>query len=109
MSKSWYDEIKDYYFTKGQSKWGVIDHFTQLVWKVSKEVGFGIEMDNVNVYTVANYYPSGIFNNLYLENVGNLVPKKEKSYKELFQCKSAREKEFELVNYLRKIHHVSPL
>ena len=109
MSKSWYDEIKDYDFTTGQSKGGVIGHFTQLVWKVSKEVGFGIAMDNENVYTVANYYPGGNFNNLYLENVGNLVPKKEKSCKELFQCESARQKEFELVNYLRKIHHVSPL
>ena len=65
MSKSWYDEIKDYDFIKGQSKGGVIDHFTLLIWKVSKEDGFGIEMDNVNVNTVANYYPSGIFNNLY--------------------------------------------
>ena len=66
-------------------------------------------MDNVNVYTVANYYPGGNFNNLYLENVGNLVPKKEKSYKELFHCEYARQKEFELVNYLWKIHLVSPL
>ena len=38
-----------------------------------------------------------------------VIYKKEKSYKELFQCEYARQKEFELVNYLRKIHHVSPL
>ena len=109
MSKAWYSEIENYDFKTGQSTGGVIGHFTQLVWNYTKEVGFGIAMKNGIIFTVANYYPGGNFNNLYLENVGNLIPRKDKTCKELFQCESARKNEFELVNKIRKIHNVSPL
>ena len=40
MSDSRYSEIKDYNFDTGE-KTGVVCDFTQLVWKDSKEVGFG--------------------------------------------------------------------
>ncbi len=73
MSKSWYDEIKDYNFDTGKSKnGGVVGHFTQLVWKATKEVGFGIGFNGNSIYAVANYYPGGNFNNAELENVGKL-------------------------------------
>ena len=73
MSRSWYDEIKDYDFNTGKSKnGGVVGHFTQLVWKDTQEVGFGIAFNGNKLYTVANYYPGGNFNNAELQNVGKL-------------------------------------
>ena len=57
-TKSWYNEIKDYDYS------GVFStdtaHFTQLVWKSTKEVGFGKTIDqNGKSYVVANYFPCG--------------------------------------------------
>ena len=73
MSKSWYDEIKDYDFNTGKTKnGGVVGHFTQLVWKDTKEVGFGIGFNGDTLIAVANYYPGGNFNELELQNVGKL-------------------------------------
>ena len=54
---SWYSEIKDHNFRKDfQSKTG---HFTQLVWKTSEQVGFGIASRGERYFVVANYYPAG--------------------------------------------------
>ena len=40
---SLYDEIKDYDFSKGDSKnGGVVGHFTQLVWKGTSQLGMGV-------------------------------------------------------------------
>ena len=73
MSKSWYDEIKDYDFNTGKSKNGrAVGHFTQLIWKNTKEVGFGIGFNGNILITVANYYPGGNFNHEELKNVGKL-------------------------------------
>ncbi len=48
----------------------LIGHFTQVVWKDSKEFGLGVAMSNDGaVYVCANYYPPGNFNNAYSENV----------------------------------------
>ena len=75
MTRSWYDEIKDYDFNTGKSKnGGVVGHFTQVVWKDTKEVGFGIGFNGGNLVGVGNYYPGGNFNNAELQNVGKLVP-----------------------------------
>lgn len=47
-----------------------IGHFTQVVWKNSKELGVGRATDGKgNWYAVANYLPPGNFNNMYAENV----------------------------------------
>ena len=53
MSKSWYDEIKDYNFDTGKST-GVTGHFTQIIWKDTKEVGFGVAFKGNKVMSVAN-------------------------------------------------------
>ena len=68
---SWYDEIKDYDFSKGKSKnKGVVGHFTQLVWKDSTQLGIGVARSSKNsVYIVANYHPGGNFNSNELNNV----------------------------------------
>lgn len=57
-TKSWYDEIKDYDYSGFFSS--DTGHFTQVVWKATKEVGFGKTIDkNGKSYVVANYFPCG--------------------------------------------------
>jgi glioma pathogenesis-related protein 2 len=57
---SWYSEIKNYNFQNPRKRSGVVGHFTQLVWKGSKEVGIGCGVSsNGSYYVVANYYPAG--------------------------------------------------
>jgi len=69
-SESWYDEIKDYDFNKGgSSNGGVVGHFTQVVWKNTKEVGFGLAFNKNQCYVVGNYYPGGNFNRQEKNNV----------------------------------------
>ena len=68
ISKNWYDEINNYNFNGDwQSGCG---HFTQMVWKDSKEVGFGKWKDkNGQCYVVANYYPAGNYVGFFKYNV----------------------------------------
>jgi len=68
---SWYEEIFDYDFKKGDTKNGkVVGHFTQLVWKGSTQLGMGVARNNNNnVYVVANYHFGGNYNNQNLTNV----------------------------------------
>ena len=54
---SWYDEIKTHNFRKDFQH--ASGHFSQLVWKGSQEVGFGVANKGTNYYVVANYYPAG--------------------------------------------------
>lgn len=66
-STSWYDEIKKYNFKKdAQPGTG---HFTQLVWKSTTDVGFGVVPMAGNYYVVANYYPCGNMIGKFHENV----------------------------------------
>ena len=69
----WYDEIKDWDFEKSATKGGVTGHFTQVVWKNSKQVNCGYatyKKESWNWYLVTcQYYPPGNFNNDYANNV----------------------------------------
>ncbi|CAF3764503.1 unnamed protein product [Rotaria sp. Silwood1] len=59
-TKSWYSEISSYNFgSPGFSS--STGHFTQVIWKGSKQLGIGIAFtsDNRTAYVVANYYPPG--------------------------------------------------
>ena len=58
VSSNWYNEIKKYNFN---GDWqGGCGHFTQMVWKDTKEVGFGKCKDKSGtIYVVGNYYPAG--------------------------------------------------
>ena len=59
---NWYNEIKNYNFDDPGFKEG-IGHFTQLVWKSTSEVGFGIEICTDGFYyVVANFFPPGNIN-----------------------------------------------
>ncbi|XP_060743217.1 Golgi-associated plant pathogenesis-related protein 1 [Tachysurus vachellii] len=59
---NWYSEIKDYNFSNPgfASNTG---HFTQVVWKSSKEVGVGLATDGKTVFVVGQYEPAGNISN----------------------------------------------
>jgi uncharacterized protein YkwD len=69
----WYDEIKDYNFNNPSYQPGC-GHFTQVVWKNSKEFGIGLACANRACYMTANYYPGGNYgyDQDYARNVQNL-------------------------------------
>ncbi len=47
--KQWYDEIKDYDYSKpGDKTNGIIGHFTQVVWKNTHKLGCAIVHSNTN-------------------------------------------------------------
>lgn len=69
MTKAWYDEINKYIFNSKKFISGT-GHFTQIVWKNTKEVGFGIAKSNDgSFFCVANYFPCGNFLGEFDENV----------------------------------------
>ena len=58
-SQSWYDEVKQYNFNNPGFSGGT-GHFTQLVWKGSKQIGCGVACSiNNKCYVTCNYYPPG--------------------------------------------------
>jgi hypothetical protein len=65
--------VKDYNFETGLGLGGVTGHFTQIVWKGTSEVGFGISLAKSNrwfkMYCVANYYLPGNIRGQYTSNV----------------------------------------
>ena len=68
---SWYDESKDYNYSKGWSKNGrMIGHFTQLVWKGTTKLGIGVaKSSGGSFYVVANYHIGGNFEGNFTKNV----------------------------------------
>ena len=68
MVKDWYDEIHNYNF-KEEYQIGK-GHFSQMIWKDSKEVGFGFAVaEDGSYFGVANYYPAGNIMGLFVKNV----------------------------------------
>ncbi|XP_030374310.1 Golgi-associated plant pathogenesis-related protein 1-like [Scaptodrosophila lebanonensis] len=67
--KMWYDEIKDYDFRN--PKFSLLSgHFTQVVWKSSKELGVGKAKSSQGAtYVVARYTPAGNVDGKFKENV----------------------------------------
>uniref|UniRef100_A0A336LPQ9 CSON000338 protein n=1 Tax=Culicoides sonorensis TaxID=179676 RepID=A0A336LPQ9_CULSO len=66
---SWYSEIKDYNFNAGKFSSGT-GHFTQVVWKGSRELGVGIAKNSKGqIFVVANYDPAGNYQGQFKENV----------------------------------------
>ncbi|XP_050320143.1 mucin-4-like [Bactrocera neohumeralis] len=56
--KNWYDEIRNYDFSKATYKPGT-GHFTQIVWRDSRQLGVGIATRADSTYVVCNYNPPG--------------------------------------------------
>ena len=64
---TWYNESKNFDFNKDFQKG--TEHFTQIIWKDTKEVGFGTSNKGNKWFIVANYYPPGNFLGQYSVNV----------------------------------------
>jgi uncharacterized protein YkwD len=60
-STSWYDEKKDYrYRTIDPNDWHETGHYTQMIWKDTREMGVGVAIcPDGAIIVVANYYPAG--------------------------------------------------
>ena len=66
---SWYSEVKDFDFTKSGYQSGT-GHFTQVVWKGSKELGIGkAKSADGQVFVVGRYRPAGNMMKAFKENV----------------------------------------
>ena len=68
MCDSWYNE-KNNYDQKSDKYQKNSNHFTQMIWKGTKEIGFGYKMIKGTSYAVVNYYPPG---NTFLEYKDNV-------------------------------------
>ncbi|KAF6034203.1 glipr2 [Bugula neritina] len=66
--EQWYSEIKDYDF-KGHTSGLKTGHFSQVVWKDSKEMGVGMATKGGKCIVVANYTPAGNYIGMYQDNV----------------------------------------
>ncbi len=69
ICKKWYSEVDNYNFANHTQN-GTCKNFIQMVWKETKQVGFGFAYSKSgNTFVVVNYYPAGN-NQFYLgENV----------------------------------------
>lgn len=66
---SWYSEVKDYDFSK-QGYQTNTGHFTQVVWKGSKQLGIGkAKSADGKVFVVGRYRPAGNMMRAFKENV----------------------------------------
>ncbi|KAG5897860.1 hypothetical protein JTB14_024894 [Gonioctena quinquepunctata] len=73
--KEWYDEIKQYTFGKEKINQSTL-HFSQVVWRKSKEMGIGVAKNQKGqTFIVADYEPKGNYIGQFVEN----VPKPSKS------------------------------
>jgi len=67
--ESWYEEIHSYDFANPGFKSGT-GHFTQVVWKNSKQIGCGVACgSNDYCYVTCNYYPGGNYLGQFEANV----------------------------------------
>ena len=68
MCTNWYNEIKNY-DKNNASYQRQTSHFTQMIWKNTKEIGFGLKRKDGIYYGVVLYYPAGNILGEYEENV----------------------------------------
>lgn len=67
--KEWYDESKQYTYGVEKVNQGAL-HFTQIVWKTTKELGVGIAKNKKGqTFIVCNYDPRGNYIGQFVENV----------------------------------------
>ena len=71
MTDDWYNEISNYNFNKNEYQKGT-GHFTQIIWKGTKNVGFGYSINMEGAFVaVANYFPAGNLIYDFRNNVEN--------------------------------------
>ena len=68
MCNDWYNEKNNYDKQLNQYQKKTC-HFTQMIWKETKEIGFGMYKKNGVYYAVVFYYPPGNTLGEYQENV----------------------------------------
>lgn len=69
----WYNEIEKYDYSNPRFVSGT-GHFTQVVWKNSKQVGFGFaQAKDGSFYAVGNYFPAGNYQGQFKEMVPPLI------------------------------------
>lgn len=73
MVADWYSEESNFNYNTGESKGGVITHFTQVVWKKTTEVGMATATSADTWFTVARYKPRG--NMGFADDFKNNVPR----------------------------------
>lgn len=62
----WYEEVETFNFSSNMFSSG---HFTQLVWKNTREIGVGISMNDKYTYVVMQFQPAGNYPGTYIDNV----------------------------------------
>ena len=68
ICETWYNESKNYDYSLNKYQKGT-GHFTQIIWKETKEVGFGFKFRDNNFCVVAYYYPAGNILGEFSENI----------------------------------------
>lgn len=124
--KNWYSEAEKYDFRKGGYQPGT-GHFTQIVWKDTKELGMArAKSNNGSVYVVARYRPAGNILSAFNANVLHKVSTEKGAFQEksLSRDSNLVKKEnpscgivndsftsaaLQVHNELRMLHNVSPL
>lgn len=67
--EKWYSEINEFSFGREPEVLNC-GHFTQIVWKTTKELGIGCaKSKSGKLYVVANYSPPGNYSGLFAKNV----------------------------------------
>ena len=74
ICEKWYNERIYYQYDKKKFQKEAC-HFTQLIWKNTKKVGFAFGNKNNKIYAVAFYYPAGNIFSEFGNNVGKKVKK----------------------------------
>lgn len=68
--QSWYDEIRSYDFATGASRDGqAVGHFTQVIWRGTRQLGCAVASCNGQDLLVCNYAPAGNLTGAYQDNV----------------------------------------
>ena len=70
----WYNENKFYDFNKNSFQKEAA-HFTQLIWKETKEIGIGFCKDDNKCCLVVLYYPAGNVFGEFSKNVADVIKK----------------------------------
>lgn len=81
---SWYDESESYDFSKPRYSEST-QHFTQLIWRNTKKIGYATLKMGDKIVFVVIYYPKGNIENEYGINVKPFLkelPKDEKNAEE---------------------------
>lgn len=57
--KAWWNEKKYYDYKKNSGHGNVVGHYTQIIWRNTREVGCGQSIGCGNIFFVCNYNPAG--------------------------------------------------